>query len=327
MDPISEFQERLQRSPELAVLISAGGHANCDSLPLRFGIHYDRTTRLLLKRCAFLKVDERSPDRVHVEARIRDGGDSEVPGHFVLKLEGTDQAPILITVWRYDIDTEFRLSEVMKDLRKSGLLKPSTLLKLHPRYVSGKLRAHADLVKYLAENLSEEGLKNLQAEADAAAERADIAIAALEQARQETIVAKEVALQATYFIDELEVKNKSLKSENQKLREELQEERRRFALERAAANREGAVAEISSPDTLMAVHERQMHRGSNCTILSMGDGSRRYLKTATFDRDGEVTRKAKLLIGRRVRTTCWDPINQPGKWSNQGYFRNIYAVE
>jgi len=57
------------------------------------------------------------------------------------------------------------------------------------------------------------------------------------------------------------------------------------------------------------------------------DGTLRHMKTSTFDPYGDVTMKAKSLEGRRVRTSCWDPIGQPGKWSSQGYFRNIYACE
>jgi hypothetical protein len=51
------------------------------------------------------------------------------------------------------------------------------------------------------------------------------------------------------------------------------------------------------------------------------------MKTSTFDPNGSVTAHAKTLEGKRVRISCWDPINQPGRWSNEGYFRNVYATE
>ena len=108
---------------------------------------------------------------------------------------------------------------------------------------------------------------------------------------------------------------------------ELQAEVERYKTEQAAAQREQSEAVLSSPDVLIEVKEREPYRGSICTILIMGDGSRRHMKVATFDRDGEVTKKAKSLVGQRVRISCWDPIGQPGKWSSQGYFRNIYAAE
>jgi hypothetical protein len=111
------------------------------------------------------------------------------------------------------------------------------------------------------------------------------------------------------------------------LHSKIKEDEARYKVETTAAGKEGSVATLSSPDTLMEVRESQIIRGSHCTVLLMGDGRTLHMKTSTFDRDGSVTNKAKELIGCRVRTTCWDPIGAPGKWSRQGYFRNIYIVE
>ena len=58
----------------------------------------------------------------------------------------------------------------------------------------------------------------------------------------------------------------------------------------------------------------------------MGDGTRLYMKTITFDRGLRVTAKAQKLVGKKVKTSCWDPIREPGKWSSQGYFRNVYEL-
>ena len=43
-------------------------------------------------------------------------------------------------------------------------------------------------------------------------------------------------------------------------------------------------------------------------------------------RDLNITAKAKSLVGKKVKTSCWDPIGETGKWTRQGYFRNIYEV-
>jgi hypothetical protein len=51
------------------------------------------------------------------------------------------------------------------------------------------------------------------------------------------------------------------------------------------------------------------------------------MKTVTFDPTLSVTAKAERLVNRQVKTTCWDPVNQPGYWSSQGYFRGIYQVQ
>lgn len=97
--------------------------------------------------------------------------------------------------------------------------------------------------------------------------------------------------------------------------------------ESARADAEENTALLSTPDTLVMVKEKQMVRGSSCTVLVMGDGSQRHMKTSTFDPDGAITQKAKTLVGIKIRTSCWDPKKNPGRWSSQGYFRNIYAAK
>jgi len=99
-----------------------------------------------------------------------------------------------------------------------------------------------------------------------------------------------------------------------------------FAIESVRADAEKSTALLSAPDTLVLVREMQTVRSSSCTVLVMGDGSQRHMKTSTFDPDGVITQKAKTLVGTRVRTSCWDPKGNPGRWSSQGYFRDIYAA-
>jgi hypothetical protein len=79
-----------------------------------------------------------------------------------------------------------------------------------------------------------------------------------------------------------------------------------------------------APKILLQVNEKVIHSNSLCTELLFEDGDRRWMKIETFDRDGAITRKAKLLINQRVSITSWDPLNEPLKWTNLGYFRNIY---
>jgi len=101
----------------------------------------------------------------------------------------------------------------------------------------------------------------------------------------------------------------------------------KFLDESARAEAEQSSALLSAPDTLVMIKEKQMVRGSSCTVIVMGDGSQRHMKTSTFDPDGAITQKAKTLVGTRIRTSCWDPKGNPGRWSNQGYFRNIYEAK
>ena len=65
--------------------------------------------------------------------------------------------------------------------------------------------------------------------------------------------------------------------------------------------------------------------GNLCTRLIFENGTHKYMKLSTWDRSGEVSKKAKTLIGKNVTTTCWDPTGTT-KWSDKGYFKNIYEV-
>lgn len=65
--------------------------------------------------------------------------------------------------------------------------------------------------------------------------------------------------------------------------------------------------------------------GNLCIRLTFDDGKHKYMKISTWDNSGEIREKAKTLIGKRIRTTCWDPVGT-SKWSNLDYFKNIYQV-
>lgn len=317
------LESQLKSFNNFRVLVIAQDHANCDSLPLRYGLHFDHDTLIDLTQARYLYADYQYPDRHHIEARFQDEGGELRVGHFVIGNKRGFAEPVVITVWRGDVSTEMRLSEVMIALRKRGFITPQTLLRLHPLYVTGKVSTSADLVEQLTRQLSAERLSAMSTEVIAANEKADQALAALEAASKRAENAEKVALEASYIVDALESKNGILSGRVGELEAEVE----RYKDEQAAAAREKSEATLSAPDTLVDVREKQMYRGSSCTILVFADGSTRHMKTSTFDLSGEVTSKAKSLKGRRVRTSCWDPIGQPGKWSSQGYFRNVYAYE
>lgn len=316
------LESALKVAKKFNVFVLAGDHANLDSLPLRYGLHFVDDTQLELQEVQFLYTDYQYSDRFHVEARFPGCDGQTLSGHFVIGSKRGTEKPVVITVWSGDIKTEMRLSEIMISLRQRGVLTPQTLLSLHPLYVDGRLSTSADLVEQLAKLLSTEKIKVMNAELENASIRAEQALAALELATTRATKAENIALEASYIVDELEAKNGSLASQIEILETELQQ----YRAEQKEAAMESSEATLSSPDVLIEVKERQMYRGSSCTILVFEGGALRHMKTSTFDRTGSVTNKAKSLLGRRVRTSCWDPIGQPGKWSNQGYFRNVYAV-
>lgn len=317
------LQSQLQSSRAIEVLVTVHDHANCDSLPLRYGIHFDEDTLIELTEIRYLYSDYQYSDRHHVEASFAGADGRATTGHFVIGNKRGLQEPVVITVWRGDVSTEMRLSEVMIALRKRGFISPQTLLDLHPLYVAGKVSTSADLIEQLTKQMSAEKLSDMAAEVAVANEKADQASQALVAAIKRAENAENVAREASYIVDDLAEKNGALSNRVGELEAEVQ----RYKAEQAAAATERREVTLSLPDTLVDVKENQLYRGSECTILVFADGTVRHMNISKFDPTGAVTRKAQSLKGRRVRTSCWDPVGQPGKWSDQGYFRNVYAYE
>ncbi len=311
---------KVQKSEALEIVVICNEHANCDSLPLRYGMHFATDSTMILSRIAVSDKFQTKADRIGIEAHFTDSNGQDQFGYFVIGLRRGFNTPVLITVWRQDADTERHLSEVMMSLRKEGMLSPAVLKELHPDYILGKIAKHSDLVMLLSEKMSDEKIKKMNeivsdtvAKTKAELDQALINLAIANGENQEK--AKDLA------------KEKEAHAKTTERADFLQAELDRQEREKLSAHRDNKQATLSAPDKLVDVLERQIHRGSSCTILIMGDGSRRHMKTSTFDPNGSVTAHAKSLIGKRVRISCWDPINQPGRWSNEGYFRNVYAVE
>ena len=197
-----------------------------------------------------------------------------------------------------EAETEHHLSEVIKSLRVSKVLSSQDLINFHPLYMTRQLTTHADLIKILTEKKSSEEITKIQSIADEAIQRYESKINKLN--------------------DEL-IKLKLINTEIQK---ELDE----FKIQENIANSKGNTQTLRKAGYLIDVLENRMHRRSSCTVLVMDDGTKLYMKTSSFDKDLKVTAKAKLLKGRKVMTSCWDPIGKPGEFSNKGYFRNLYAL-
>lgn len=321
----------------ITVSVIKSSHANFDSLPLRFGMHFNANQMLELEVIKDLGRDPGYPERFHVDAMFRDPRDEnagEHRGHFVLAQNQQDPIPILVTVWRGDRDTEWGLSNAMTALRKDGFLTVQHLLEMHPLYLQGRVSDSAGLLKYMSSSIARKDIERFERVAEQA--RADTArlIKNLEMAREEAEVARNkaermerVAKEAISVVEGLEVERSKQQTKIDLLEARLKEGEVRYKVEAAAAKQDRSVATLSAPDTLIQVNEGVLVRGSLCTVLVFADGTSRHMKTATFDRDMAVTKKAKELMGSRVRTTCWDPVGSPGKWSRQGYFRNIYEAK
>ena len=109
--------------------------------------------------------------------------------------------------------------------------------------------------------------------------------------------------------------------------ERLEKENAKLAEEIKIGKSKGSQVNVEKPMVLVNVETNVHYRGSYNTILILEDGTKRYIKVSTFDKDLQVTKKAQSLIGKKIKVTSWDPVNEPGKWSKQGYFRNIYEYK
>ena len=289
------------------VVIKQNEHANLDSFPLRYGFVFEKDTQLEIHCDPSTLRPDKNPkykNRYNVIAKFTNPTNNRTErGVFYLinnqnnKFYDNDK---VITVIRYldEAENEHHLSEVLKSLRISNEITPQDLIKFHPLYMTRQLSTHADLIRILAEKKSTKEILKIQSIADQAIQRYEG--------------------QITKLNDELI----TLRNINTEIQNELNE----YKIHENKANSVGSTQTLEEAKILVDVHPNVMFGNSSCTQLVMGDGTKLHMKTSTFDKNLKITAKAKLLKGRKVRTSCWDPINQPGKFSSKGYFRNLYAL-
>jgi hypothetical protein len=292
------------------VVIKQHEHANLDSFSLRYGFVFEKDT-LLEIHCdpSTLKPDKnpKNKDFYNIIAKFVNPSNNKTErGVFYLINNQNNkyyEHDKVVTVIRYldEKETEHHLSEVIKSLRISKEITFQELINLHPLYMTRQLSTHADLIKILAEKKSTKEVSRIQFISDQAVER-------FEKLKHE--------------VDGLNNEITILRDENIEILNELNE----YKAHENMANSEGSTQTLDEIKILVEVNTNVMRGKSSCTELVFGDGTKRHMKTITFDKNLKITAKAKLLKGRKVRTSCWDPIKQPGKFSSKGYFRNLYAL-
>ena len=326
-DTYEVLKDTLTSSSTVQVFLPANQHANLDSLPFRYGIHFQHDQYLQLSKLSnfapgkdegFIVLDA----NFSIKGDFQKNQQEEYHGRFVLlKQSHGDKGFKVVTVWRNESRDEFNLSELMKSLRKAGKLSPSDLLELHPRYLSGELNT----IDKLFDTLVNQGIAASMSSTDL-----EIIKAKLDEQYEKEIRLRDIAKQAVEGLKAEEARSKEKDIENMKLRKQLglkEEELERYKMENSSANNRSEVATLSDEDILIKVNLDVLHRGSLCTELVFANEVKKYMKVSTFDPSLKISQKAKSLEGKKVKTTCWDPVNEPGKWSNQDYFRNIYEVQ
>lgn len=323
-------------SINLTVDVVAHHHANLDSFPFRYGIHFTRTTALKLFDCENYEWEIHNK-KFKVSAKFIGNNSKTEQGTFVLWI--TDYPnPRVGTVMRQDIETEFFLSALIKSFREAGKITPQDLLQWHEFYLKGEANSFEQFAAlYFSKKMEDktspesqlflkESLTSATEEYEKLLAEKDETIATLiatndeiadiySQAEDELTNTKRELSEAHNTVVEKNIQVDKLKSENERLQREIK-----------TAKSNGSTVAVKESQLLISVQTDVMYRGSINTVLNFADGSKKTIKISTFDKDLSVTRRAQSLVGKHVKTTCWDPISEPGKWSSQGYFRNIYEA-
>ena len=293
------IQSCLSSGEGLDILVESGpkNHANMDSLPMRFGTHFESDAVVTLEN--IISAERQVVEKKQQQIRHKVVGTiliNEKPfpdTTIILGDEKRQGRPFLITIWRNDTNTERGLSDLLVRLRKLNQVTPQMLMELYPSYEEGALKTRDDLIV---------GLRAYDQV------NADQTQKALDESINNNDLLQNQIIELGDYAKQLEEDNVLLRTE------------------KASASLKSQVPTPSEASILVNVIENELYNNSPCTVLVFADGSRKQMKVGTFDTNNEVTKKAKSLVGRRVFTTCWDPKHDPGKWSQMGYFKNIYVT-
>ena len=298
-----------------SVYLDSRGHANLDSFPLRYGVHYPYSKTIELYDCTNWIKDQKFSDRHHVDAKFIGKDNQEDFGHFVLAESQFDNMKI-VTVWKHDMEVEYKLSNWLRFLREGNNISVQDLLEFHPYYANGTATSFEEIYKLLLdrdvkkitnkklENVAKDFQKEIEAKQD---ELSDLLKIKLELSK--------INSQLTNDLDKANIKIKEF--EQAKFREESKKAQ--------SQNGEKVIVTLGEKLLLVKVND-VIHRGSNCTELEFSNGERQWMKQKTFDKFGIVTQKAKSLINETVITSSWNPKSNRTLWKKQGYFRNIYKA-
>ena len=83
---------------------------------------------------------------------------------------------------------------------------------------------------------------------------------------------------------------------------------------------------VINNDILVSVEETERY-GTKCIKLNFQNSSPKYQDIKVFDKTNSSWENANALIGKSVQVTCWDPIDEPGKWSNDNWYKDIFLLD
>ena len=262
-------------NPEIIVDIVRHEHANMDSFPFRYGIHYERSTQIQLFNCENYEWQEFNVT-FKVNANFYGKNGNNEKGKFILMYKDGYPNPKVVTVIREDIETERLLSSLLKSLRKAYKITPQKLMDLHPLYKEGKANSFDKLAEILYSNnnktnITNDELEAIKIEAKREAEedhkKTKLELEKVHAIANEAFKLNEAAAEA---LGEKEKENKILQEENKKLQNEKEQVRRQGVFNLV----------VDEAQILISVDTNVMYRGSINTILTLKDGSKKSIKVA-----------------------------------------------
>lgn len=281
--------------------VRSNEHANLDSFPFRYGFSFDMNKSIELTNVRNEKADKDYRDRYHIDADfINPRSNKFEKCHFVL-IRSTNK---VVTLWGFgkSNQAEYVLSETIRTARELNKISVNDLISMHDQ----GLKTHYEFSEYLATKLSQEEVEKIKEATSLRIKNMSDALKKLADDRDNE------RKRADKFENKFNLKDEELEN---------------YKLEQSRATRSRKDLTLGSEKLLVKVKTDVMHYGSLCTELVLDNADSLYMKTSVFDPDLSITNKAKTLEGKRIKTTCWDPVGNPGHYEKMGYFRNIYEVK
>ena len=320
-----------EKQKTYSVGIISDSHANLDSLPFRFGDKFGQDKLIQLTNCTKHRYGYDGCYQVDADFELPSGEITR--GHFVFstipvfsrKLKTSTH--LVVTLWRAGKEEkeEYGISKLIKGMRESNIITSDDLIEWHPEYLSGKLGTHKGVLELCMQKVGDsdsEKLEEIEKKAKEEKERL---------AKEKEELGKEIKVQnekIAKLVKDKEELGEELKAKTEKIarlvkgKEDLKKEKVQ------AKKDEQSNVTLGEPALLVKVNRERKFNGSPCTqlVLEFADRTRDcfYMKTDQFDKKLEKTMKAENLVGKRVITSCWDPIAEPGKWSKRGYFNDVH---
>ncbi len=287
-------------------------HAMLDCIPLRFG-------KLLTNKYGYLQgqldeketkwqkpVELRKGNKHYIGDFFQDDKLLVSNARFVLAKQKDYEyyRPAISVLTKNNSLATRGVSDIIRGLREANKITPKQIAEYyHPLYVAGRFENEQEFFQTLVDLKADEKLND-----------------------KLSIYKNEIQQKILEYDQKLYDKEKKIEDKDKRIKE--LEEQNKESDKLYDPQYDGEHIGMSPIGTL-----KKVTRGTRtdarlkrilCTYLEFEEPSMPIRKMDQWaDRDGEKTKKAQRLIGRKVRTTVWKPeIYDPLLW-----FRNIYTVE